>query len=175
MAKSTRNKDQIKNSELAKIHVAKTRLGMDDDTYRAMLKTIIDKDPAHFLSVEGRTKRSEGVISAKYLTESGRHAVLEHLKNAGFNGGKTYPGRPHNTDSKTASTAAQLKKVEALLADAGRPWDYALNMAWHMYKKHKLEFCNSRELTGIITALVKDQKKRELALSEAEGEATNGR
>ena len=126
----------------------------------------------------------EGVTSAKYLTEAGRHAVLEHLKAAGFKGGKDYPGRPHSTDSKTAANAAQLKKIEALLTDAGRPWTYATGMAWHMYKKHKLEFCSGRELTGIITALVKDQQKRGLTPSsqdakgsekaDHEGEETHG-
>lgn len=160
---ANKTKAEAKAAELAKIHIAKQQLGLEDDSYRTMLLMIIGKDPVHYLTAEGKIKQVEGVISAKYLTEVGRYAVLEHLKAAGFKGGKDYPGRPHNTDSQSASNAAQLKKIEALLTDAGRPWTYATGMAWHMYKKHKLEFCSGRELSGIITALVKDQKKRQEA------------
>ena len=147
--------DKIKLAELAKIHIAKKALGLDDDTYRALLRKIIDLNPAHITAL-GKTKAFEGVISAKYLTVKGRTAVLEHLKAAGFTGKAAYPGRPHNTDSSTAGTAAQLRKIEALLADAGRPWAYATAMATRMYKKSKLEFCNSQELAGLITGLTKN-------------------
>lgn len=156
------NTDKIKLAELAKIHIAKKELGLDDDTYRALLRRVIDLNPLHITAL-GKTKAFEGVISAKYLTSLGRAAVLSHFKSSGFAGKKAYPGRPHNTDSKTANTAAQLRKIEALLADAKRPWAYAVSMAKHMYKKDTLTFCNSQELAGLIAALVKDAKKREAA------------
>jgi len=127
-----------KKSELAKIHIAKKQLGLDDDTYRAMLQQVASVNSAGELAAEQRGK------------------VLEHLKNAGFKGSKTHKGRPHNTDK-----VKQLKKIEALLADSGRPWSYAAAMAKHMYKKEALAFCDATELGGIIAALVKDAKKRE--------------
>jgi phage gp16-like protein len=130
-----------KKTELAKIHIAKTQLGMDDDTYRAMLHQVV------------------GVNSAGDLTAQGRSKVLEHLKKAGFKGSKTRKGRPHNIDTQ-AGNAKQLKKIEALLADAGRPWAYAASMAKRMYKKDALEFCDGTQLAGIIAALSKDAKKR---------------
>ncbi|WP_031438203.1 gp16 family protein [Methylobacter tundripaludum] len=130
-----------KNSELAMIHIAKKQLGMDDDTYRAMLKQVA------------------GVNSASELTEKTRAKVLDHLKKVGFKASK-HKGRPHNLDTK-AGNAKQLSKIEALLADAGRPWAYAASMAKRMYKKDALEFCSGTELAGIIAALVKDAKKRE--------------
>lgn len=133
-----------KKSELAKIHIAKTQLGLDVDTYRAMLKQVA------------------GVNSASDLTAKGRKDVLEHLKKCGFKGSKTHKGRPHNLDTK-AGNAKQLSKIEALLADAGRPWAYAASMAKRMYKKDALEFCDGTELAGIIAALSKDAKKREEA------------
>ncbi len=157
--------DKVKLAELAKIHIAKQQLGLDDDTYRALLRRIIDLNPVH-LTALGKTKAVEGVISAKYLTAYGRAAVLEHLKASGFTGKAAHPGKPHNTDSKTSGTAPQLRKLEALLAEAGRPWAYASAMARHMYKKDTLAFCNSQELAGLIAALVKDAKKR--------GEARHG-
>ena len=147
--------DKVKLAELAKIHIAKKELGLEDDTYRALLRRVIDLNPAH-LTALGKTKAFEGVISAKYLTVLGRAAVLEHLKASGFTGKAAYPGKPHNTDSQTSGTAPQLRKIEALLAEAGRPWAYAATMAKHMYKKEKLEFCNSQELAGLFAGLTKN-------------------
>jgi phage gp16-like protein len=134
--------NRIKQGELAKIHIAKKQLGLDDDTYREMLMQVA------------------GVNSAKDLTDISRAKVLEHLKTVGFKGTKQFKGKPHNIGTK-ANNAARLSKIEALLADSGRPWAYATAMAWRMYKKHKLEFCSGTELGGIITALVKDAAKRE--------------
>lgn len=148
-----------KISELAKIHIAKTQLGMDDDTYRSTLAMIIAKDAAKYQTALGKTKQFEGVISAKYLTAAGRSAVLEHLKSVGFKTSKQRKGRPHNAGT-SAGNAKLLGKIEALLADAGRPWAYAAGMAKHMYKKDALAFCDGQELAGIIAALVKDAKKR---------------
>ncbi|MDI1231360.1 MAG: regulatory protein GemA [Methylobacter sp.] len=130
-----------KKPELAKIHIAKKQLGMDDDTYRAMLMQVA------------------GVNSAKDLTDFDRTKVLEHLKKVDFKGAKTFKGRPHNAGTQAAN-AKQLGKIEALLADAGRPWAYAASMAKRMYKKDALEFCGGRELAGIIAALSKDAAKR---------------
>ena len=147
--------DKVKLAELAKIHIAKKELGLGDDTYRALLRRIIDLNPKH-LTALGKTKAVEGVISAKYLTALGRAAVLAHLKASGFTGKAAYPGKPHNTDSQTAGAAPALRKIEALLAEAGRPWAYAAAMAKHMYKKETLEFCSGSELTGIIAGLTKN-------------------
>lgn len=133
--------DRYKKAELAKIHIAKQQLGLDDETYRAMLNNVC------------------GVNSSKDLTPKGRAMVLEHLKKSGFVESKR-KGEPHNKNSQSAN-APRIKKIGALLADAGRDWDYALNMAKHMYKKDALEFCTGDELSGIITALVKDKGKRE--------------
>ena len=58
--KNTRQRD------LAKIHIAKKQLGLDDDTYRAMLE------------------RVAGVGSAADLDAAGRRKVLTHLRKAGF-------------------------------------------------------------------------------------------
>lgn len=57
--------DQRKR-DLAQIHIAKAQLGLDEDTYRAMLFAI------------GR------VASAADLDQAGRHRVLEHLRSRGF-------------------------------------------------------------------------------------------
>lgn len=133
--------EHYKNAELAKIHIAKKDLGMDDDTYRAMLRQVA------------------GVESSKDLTAIGRAKVLDYLKTHGFNAKKHIGKKPNNLDG-ASTRASQLRKIEALLADSGRPWDYALTLAAHMYKKDALEFCDSTELRGMIAALEKDKARR---------------
>lgn len=135
------HRDMFKQAELAKIHIAKKELGLDDDTYRALLMQLT------------------GFSSSKELNAFERRKVLEHMKKAGFKG--QHPGKPHNLPSGS-SRSARLGKIEALLADGKKPWAYAAGMAKHMYQKDRLEFCSDDELTGIITALVKDQKKQKL-------------
>ena len=133
--------DNYRKSDLAKIHLAKKELGMDDDTYRAMLQNIA------------------GVQSAKSLDAAGRKAVLQHLRTCGmtFKRSSTprYPGKPHNMD-------AQLKKIEALLADMQLSWNYANAMAKRMYQVERVAWLNDpKQRQGIITALVRKQKKQQ--------------
>jgi phage gp16-like protein len=134
--------DARRRAAVGKIHIGKQQLGMDDDTYRAMLLTI------------------GGVKSAKDLTPEGISKVVAHLERAGarFTSPKRAGRRPHSIGSGT-ERAGQLRKIEALLADAGRPSEYAGAMARHMYKKDRLEFCDSRELAGIIAALMKNGQR----------------
>lgn len=134
--------DARRHAAIAKIHIGKKALGMDDDTYRAMLLTL------------------GGVKSSKDLTGEGINKVIRHLEKAGavFTDVKKY-GRKPNTLASQSDRTPKLKKIEALLAEAGRSWEYAEAMAQHMYKKAKLEFCSHVELTGIIAGLVKHAKR----------------
>lgn len=54
--------------DIKKIHIAKAALGMDDDTYRALIGRIS----------QGRT------TSSKTLTDAERQAVLVHMRKSGF-------------------------------------------------------------------------------------------
>lgn len=135
-----------RNSELAKIHIAKKQLGLDDETYRSMLWTVAR------------------VTSSKDLDQSGRRALLEHLRARGFKDQKPARktrGRPRNIDA-----SAQLGKVEAMLADAGRPWAYADGMAARMFGVDRVAWCNADQLQRIIAALVYDQKRRRVTATE---------
>ncbi len=128
-----------RNAELAKIHIAKKQLGMDEDTYRDMLFAIAR------------------VRSAKDLDHAGRHKVLDHLRAVGFKAKHSYPGRPHNINS--AERGRLLKKIEAQLAEAKRPWNYAHAMARHMFRVDKLEFCQPDQLHRIVAALAYDARR----------------
>lgn len=57
-----------RNAELAAIHVAKKRLGLDDPTYREMLSNL----------TRGR------IQSAADATADERRAIIEHLRSRGF-------------------------------------------------------------------------------------------
>lgn len=134
--------------ELAKIHLAAKALGMD----------ATDKDPSSdYRSMLWAVAR---VHSAADLDEAGRRRVLDHLKACGFKpraGTQPHPGRPHNLAS--GERAPQLKKIEAMLAEAERPWAYADGMAQRMYHVERIAFCNPAQLQGIIAALVKDAQR----------------
>lgn len=134
---------QPRNNGLAQIHIAKAQLGLDDETYRDMLWAVAR------------------VRSAKDLDHAGRAKVLAHLKRSGWKPQapkKPREGAPHNLHS--AERGPQLKKIEALLADASRPWAYVDGMAFRMFGIAKVAMCNEDQLQKLIAALVYDQKRR---------------
>lgn len=130
----TTKRTNTRNPELAKIHIAKKQLGLDDDTYRSMLWTVAR------------------VRSAADLDHAGRQAVLDHLKARGF---KT-PSKPEVTSIKRPLIA----KIGALLADMKLSWAYAEGIAKQMHGRDKLAWCTPQELRGIVAALAKRQKGR---------------
>lgn len=128
-----------RNRELAQIHIAKQQLCMTDEDYRAMLWA------------KGRVR------SSKDLDYAGRKAVIDHLVSLGFK--ITRKGRPHNIGS--AARGPQLKKIEALLADAGRPWAYVSGMAKRMFQVDRVDLCHEGQLQALIAALTYDQQRQE--------------
>ena len=127
-------------NNLAKIHIAKKELGLDDDIYRDILHTQFKK------------------ASSRDLSDFQCLKLLQHFESLGWKqaeGKKKSHGRkPHNMDK-----SAYLSKIEALLAEAGRSWAYANGMAKHMYKIDNIQFCDQVQLRGIVSALVKNAIK----------------
>lgn len=124
--------NKMRNKDLAMIHIAKKKIGMDDETYRSMLWTC------------ARVKSSAD------LDYAGRAKVLAHLASRGWK----KPTAPNVTQLKKPL----ISKIGALLADMKLPWAYAEGIAKQMYKRTKLEWCNTDELRSIVAALVKKQK-----------------
>jgi phage gp16-like protein len=138
--------DDGRRRDLAFIHMAAKALGMDT----------LDKDPnSEYRCLLWTLAR---VRSSKDLDFAGRKRLRQHLESCGYQskpGRKPFPGRPHNVDIHP-----QLRKIEALLADARRPWAYADGIAEKMFGKDKVAFCNSEEWQKIIAALVFDEQRR---------------
>jgi len=136
--------DQRK-SELARIHIAKQQLALDEETYRAMLWTVAR------------------VHSSADLDHAGRQAVLAHLRGRGFRqrGRRGHPGRPHNIN--TADRGPLLQKIEAYLAESGRPWAYADGMARRICKRDRVALCDASQLRKLVAALEYDARRHRRA------------
>ncbi|WP_028008675.1 phage protein GemA/Gp16 family protein [Solimonas flava] len=128
-----------RNVELGKIHILKAKLGLSDEQYRAMLWA------------NGR------VESSAQLDEHGRRKVIAHLQ--AHVGARDRGRRPHNLE---AADRRDLRKIEALLADAGRPWEYAEGILRHMTsgRVERIEFADAAQRRALIAALWRDAKRR---------------
>lgn len=115
-------------------------LKWDDATYRQTLERLTGKNSATLCSLDQL------------------HQVKEYMHQAGFprltpksKGRRPSVGKDRNTI---------LRKVEALLADAGRPWQYAESMAKHMFQRERVDWLSADELTRLMQALVIDARRR---------------
>jgi len=142
--KTKKYQGKWRQQELAKIHIAKKQLGMDDGTYRQMLSNIA------------------GVRSAADLSPAARKDVIAHLKSVGFV--QKTKGKPKNMTGG-GSQAAQLEKIEALLTIGSKPWSYADALAKRICKVEKVAWVKVEELYKIITALRKQAQREGWDLS----------
>ncbi|HNX76074.1 MAG TPA: regulatory protein GemA [Candidatus Rifleibacterium sp.] len=128
-----------RRKDLAMIHLAKKDLGLDDDMYRDILKQCC------------------GVESSADLDQPNRRKLLAFFRGRGW-GRKDYrQGRPKNMNVPDRSR--MLRKIEALLADAKRPWGYADALAKRICKVDSLTFCEPAQLGKVISALMYDAKR----------------
>ncbi|OHX21222.1 gp16 family protein [Chromobacterium sphagni] len=127
----------MRNPALAMIHIAKKELGLDDETYRAMLLSV------------------GGAASSKDLTQDGIDRVLTHMKRCGWKPKRKAADKPRVGESRQSL----INKAEALLAEAGRPWDYADAMAQRMYGVERAGWLAPVQLHGLVAALTYDAKR----------------
>lgn len=133
----------IAKAVIGKIHIAQQQLGMDDESYRALLA------------------RVAGVRSAKELNSKQAGNVLREFERLGF---KPKPsskakGKPHNF----SQMPEQIRKIEAQLADMGLPWAYADAIAKQMFKVSRVAWLKKpQQLDDLIAALHVEQEKRQL-------------
>lgn len=124
--------------ELGCIHLLAKQLGLDDAGYRNVLWAVARVD------------------SAADLDSHGRRDVIEHLRSRlpAQSANDRYGLRP-----RTVGQRPLLRKIEALLTDAHRPWQYAEALARRLAHKDKLEFCSDAELGKIVAALIYDAQR----------------
>ncbi len=135
----------VRNSELAQIHIARAQLGMDDDTYRNVLWTVAR------------------VRSSKDLDWSGRKRVLDHMKACGF---KVRAKRLPTAHKPLAMTKEAIEaKIATQLKDLGQNWPYAYGVARRIYPTmNRFEFLSPEQLGEVSSALertIRFKRKKE--------------
>jgi len=138
-----------RTTELAQIHIAKKQLGMDDDTYRAMLQNITGKD------------------SSKDMDITDRYRVLAHLKKVGF---KPKRGKASINDQRT-----KIHALWSAMAKSGLIKDGSTTALNHWVKRMTEKFnqgkgiesvtwlTNTRTAQRVLESLKQWQKRLEQA------------
>ena len=134
--------------ELAQIHIAKSQLGMAEESYRDILWTVAR------------------VRSAADLDYAGRKAVLDHLKACGFKAQKSTKKVSSDTrwawvNNAAPDRQAMLRKIAVVLKDANREKTYVDAIARQMFGVDLVEFCRPDQLHRIVSALEFDRRRRE--------------
>jgi len=143
---------------LAKIHIAKKDLGMDDGTYRAMLDNLYGVD-------------SSAKLSPKQLDD-----LLGHLTKHGFVARKKGDAAPSDS---ARNREPMLKKIAALLTELGQtegrhvPWSYAVGILKRQSGVMRLEWATPKQLRAVIAAL--DKRLGKLAREKRESTMPAGR
>lgn len=129
-------------SLIAKIHIAKQQLDMDDHDYRAMLK----RHGADGEQPSSRTMRMDQLA-----------AVLNEMMDKGW---RPAPPKGAGRALKTSAGKSRLiSKIEALLADKGArqgrvvPWSYADAIAKRVCGVDKVFWCDENQLRKVVAAL----------------------
>lgn len=150
MAKPARSPVTDRNRQLARIHQGKKALGLGEREYRGLL-VLASADPDTGLG---------GLDSSANMTTEQRNRVLAEMARRGFKADdqearkRVWAGRPRNVKE-----VPMLRKVEALLADAKRPWSYAHGLAKKMFGRDRVEFLRPDELHKLVAALQADANR----------------
>jgi len=124
--------------QIALVHVAKARLGLNEEDYRELL--------ARF---------GQGARSSKELTQGQLEELLQHFKKCGFEVPSFRPlskGAP-NIRRLPAAKHAGLAAVDRALANLNLPWVYAEGIARQMFGIKKLQWLAPEQLQKVRLAL----------------------
>ena len=132
-----------KRTLIAKIHIAKKDLAMDDDTYRDVLHRVTGKN------------------SCKDMTLNELKAVIKDLKRLGFTV-KTVQSKPkHGTKpTTTPEREAMLGKIEAMLADMNLHWNYVHAMSKNMFGVDFVHWLDAQKTHKVVQALAVYQNRK---------------
>lgn len=136
-----------KRTLIAKIHIAKKDLGLDDGSYRDVLGRVTGKN------------------SSKNMTVNELEAVINEFKRYGWKP-KASPttqkryGKKPTASVERPSRQAIIDKVGAILADMGLHWNYVHTMSANMFGKLQLQFCSDAEMFKVMQALAVYQRRQ---------------
>ena len=145
-------KAEDRKAPLRAVHASRRQLGLDDDTYRALLERVTGKRSAADL---------DAAQLRKVLNEMRRLGAAQPTqpREAGRSKPAHYPGTPHNIDS----LPAQIEVVEALLTEMRLSWGYAEAIARRMFRVEKVAWLkDQKQVVAVLTALYQERKKRQL-------------
>ncbi|WP_158780728.1 gp16 family protein [Pantoea sp. BAV 3049] len=128
----------MKSNLIRIIHTGKSRLGWDDETYRDVLA------------------RETGRRSAKDCTDAELERVVRYMRTQGF---VSVAGRGRRP-SVAVGRKGMIGKIEALLAEAGRPWGYLDGVIERMLGEIKpVEWLDDVQVRKLMQALIVDAKR----------------
>ena len=124
---------ESRRSIMAKLHIARKDLGLDEDTYRAMLQNLTGK-------------RSSADCTDRQLM-----MLVAALRKRGWK-----DSRPKGPKVRPEFENL-LGKINALRLDTKKSWAYVESIAEKMYGV-RIPWLDGEQLGGVITALVKHQR-----------------
>lgn len=156
-----------RHADLAKIHIAKKDLSLDDETYRHVIR-----------EVGGAASGSSAD-----LTSLGRARVLQHFRSKGWNARRRAAASPRRTadDGAVLANSGQIGKIRSFwiqMADAGtvkdrteqalRRWIRSTTRRYHPQKAgySALEFLPARAAQHVIEQLKGWAKRCDIELHE---------
>lgn len=131
-----------RRARLARLHVARKQLGLDEDTYRDLLA------------------RVTGLRSSADMSAQQHAAVLHEFARLGFRDERAearaalFKARPKGIADKPL-----LRKIEALLADGKKPWNYGHALAKRMFRVTRIEWLTDEQLRRLVAALEIDARR----------------
>jgi phage gp16-like protein len=147
MTPARRTPEQRRRRDLAAIHASVKQIGLDRETYVAVVKRITGAESSKDLDARQRGRLLDE------LRRLGAKAIDKAVDRERFK--RVWAGRPGELDQ-----VPQLQKIEAILADAKREWAYAHGLAEKMFKVQRVEWLRPDQLHKLIAALAIDQRRR---------------
>lgn len=134
------NAARLRQRDLARIHLVKKQLGLDDETYRELLVGLTGKS------------------SAADMTNQERWTVIREMSH--LRAQTPQQCRPEPPPTPRQEKARLLYKIESLLGERERPEEYANALAKHMFKVDLIQWCDPDQLRRIVAALVYDARRQ---------------
>ncbi len=138
-----------KHTLIAKIHVGKKQLGLDEATYRDVLERVTGKASLKLMSIDELKKVVKDFKRLGFVPKpAGLSAQTKQST-------PKYGKKPHTTTDRQSL----INKIEAILADKKLHWNYAHGMAKKMFGADRVNWLTDENLYKVVQALAVYQKR----------------